>query len=54
MFRKGNEDLRDSFNRELKKIVSDRSRYVGLLKEYGFGESEIPLTDLKTADLCKG
>ncbi|NEE39871.1 transporter substrate-binding domain-containing protein, partial [Streptomyces sp. SID7982] len=37
VFRKGNEDLRDSFNRELKKIVSDRSRYVQLLEPYGFG-----------------
>ncbi|MFH9112721.1 ectoine/hydroxyectoine ABC transporter substrate-binding protein EhuB [Streptomyces globisporus] len=54
VFRKGNEDLRDSFNRELKKIVSDRSRYVQLLEPYGFGESEIPPEDLKTADLCKG
>ncbi|MFJ9635670.1 ectoine/hydroxyectoine ABC transporter substrate-binding protein EhuB [Streptomyces sp. NPDC101178] len=54
VFRKGNEDLRDSFNRELKKIVSDRSRYVQLLEPYGFGESEIPPVDLKTADLCKG
>ena len=54
VFRKGNEDLRDSFNRELKKIVSDRSRYVSLLKEYGFGATEIPPTTLKTADLCKG
>ncbi|MFH9265247.1 MULTISPECIES: ectoine/hydroxyectoine ABC transporter substrate-binding protein EhuB [unclassified Streptomyces] len=54
VFRKGNEDLRDSFNRELKKIVSDRSRYVQLLEPYGFGETEIPPADLKTADLCKG
>ncbi|MFI1187617.1 ectoine/hydroxyectoine ABC transporter substrate-binding protein EhuB [Streptomyces californicus] len=54
VFRKGNEDLRDSFNRELKKIVSDRSRYVQLLEPYGFGESEIPPGDLRTADLCKG
>jgi polar amino acid transport system substrate-binding protein len=54
VFRQGNEDLRDSFNRELKKIVSDRSRYVSLLKEYGFGATEIPPTTLKTADLCKG
>ena len=54
VFRKGNEDLRDSFNRELKKIVSDRSRYVSLLKEYGFGATEIPPTTLKTAELCKG
>ncbi|WP_406427333.1 ectoine/hydroxyectoine ABC transporter substrate-binding protein EhuB [Streptomyces sp. NBC_01589] len=54
VFRKGNEDLRDAFNRELKKIVSDRSRYVGLLQEYGFGATELPPTTLKTADLCKG
>lgn len=54
VFRQGNEDLRDSFNRELKKIVSDRSRYVGLLQEYGFGATEIPPATLKTADLCKG
>ncbi|MBH0247888.1 ectoine/hydroxyectoine ABC transporter substrate-binding protein EhuB, partial [Streptomyces cavourensis] len=44
----------DSFNRELKKIVSDSSRYVQLLEPYGFGKSEIPPEDLKTADLCKG
>lgn len=54
VFRKGNEDLRDSFNRELKKIVSDKSRYVELLQAYGFGATEIPPTTLKTADLCKG
>ncbi|MFF0072259.1 ectoine/hydroxyectoine ABC transporter substrate-binding protein EhuB [Streptomyces sp. NPDC005494] len=54
VFRQGNEDLRDSFNRELKKIVSDKSRYVSLLQEYGFGATEIPPATLKTADLCKG
>jgi polar amino acid transport system substrate-binding protein len=54
VFRKGSEELRDAFNRELKKITSDRTRYVQLLKPYGFGESEIPPATLKTADLCKG
>ncbi|WP_335941134.1 ectoine/hydroxyectoine ABC transporter substrate-binding protein EhuB [Streptomyces sp. PTD5-9] len=54
VFRKGNEDLRDAFNRELKKIVADRSRYVELLREYGFGATELPPAALKTADLCKG
>ncbi|MEU9849822.1 ectoine/hydroxyectoine ABC transporter substrate-binding protein EhuB [Streptomyces sp. NPDC047985] len=54
VFRKGNEELRDAFNRELKKIVSDRSRYVGLLQEYGFGAGELPPATLKTADLCAG
>ncbi|MFI9624876.1 ectoine/hydroxyectoine ABC transporter substrate-binding protein EhuB [Streptomyces sp. NPDC052042] len=54
VFHKGNEELRDAFNRELKKIVSDRSRYVDLLREYGFGASELPPATLKTADLCAG
>ncbi|GHJ37273.1 ectoine/hydroxyectoine ABC transporter substrate-binding protein EhuB [Streptomyces sp. TS71-3] len=54
VFRKGSEDLRDAFNRELKKITSDASRYVQLLSPYGFGKSELPPPSLKTADLCKG
>ncbi|GFM97328.1 hypothetical protein Sfulv_21390 [Streptomyces fulvorobeus] len=54
VFGQGNEVLRDAFNRELKKIVSDRSRYVSLLAPYGFGATEIPPATLKTADLCKG
>ncbi|MFJ4686032.1 ectoine/hydroxyectoine ABC transporter substrate-binding protein EhuB [Streptomyces sp. NPDC088789] len=53
VFRQGSEDLRDAFNRELKKITSDSGRYVQLIGEYGFGEDTIPPADLKTADLCK-
>lgn len=54
VFQKGNEELRDAFNRELKKIVTDKARYVELLTPYGFGATEIPPATLKTADLCKG
>ncbi|MBN0045796.1 ectoine/hydroxyectoine ABC transporter substrate-binding protein EhuB [Streptomyces actuosus] len=54
VFRKGTEDLRDAFNRELKKITSDPDRYVQLIGEYGFGKETIPPADLKTAALCKG
>ncbi|MGP4088152.1 ectoine/hydroxyectoine ABC transporter substrate-binding protein EhuB [Streptomyces sp. KR55] len=54
VFRQGSEDLRDAFNRELKKITSDPDRYVQLIGEYGFGKDTIPPVDLKTADLCKG
>ncbi|MGC5411411.1 ectoine/hydroxyectoine ABC transporter substrate-binding protein EhuB, partial [Streptomyces sp. DT225] len=43
-----------AFNRELKKIVADKSRYVELLRDYGFGATELPPATLKTADLCKG
>ncbi|MEU3250027.1 ectoine/hydroxyectoine ABC transporter substrate-binding protein EhuB [Streptomyces sp. NPDC006997] len=53
VFRKGSEDLRDAFNRELKKITSDADRYVQLIGEYGFGKDTIPPADLKTAELCK-
>ncbi|MGW0824155.1 ectoine/hydroxyectoine ABC transporter substrate-binding protein EhuB [Streptomyces sp. NPDC002845] len=53
VFRKGSEDLRDAFNRELKKITADPDRYVQLIGEYGFGEDTIPPADLKTADLCQ-
>ncbi|MEV7288090.1 ectoine/hydroxyectoine ABC transporter substrate-binding protein EhuB [Streptomyces sp. NPDC093252] len=53
VFRQGAEEVRDAFNRELRKIVSDRGRYVELLGAYGFGEDTIPPADLKTADLCR-
>ncbi|MBC7274009.1 MAG: transporter substrate-binding domain-containing protein, partial [Streptomyces sp.] len=53
VFRKGSEDLRDAFNRELKKITSDPDRYVQLVGEYGFGKDTIPPAELKTAELCK-
>jgi polar amino acid transport system substrate-binding protein len=54
VFRKGSEELRDAFNRELKKITSDPSRYVQLIGQYGFGKDTIPPATLKTATLCKG
>ncbi|MCF3961453.1 ectoine/hydroxyectoine ABC transporter substrate-binding protein EhuB [Streptomyces fuscigenes] len=53
-FQKGNESLRDAFNKQLKKITSDQAEYVKLLSPYGFTASEIPPATLKTADLCKG
>lgn len=54
VFRKGSEELRDAFNRELRKITGDQARFVQLLKPYGFSASELPPANLKTTDLCKG
>lgn len=54
VFRKGSEELRDAFNKELKKITTDPTRYVQLLQQYGFGPSERPPASLKTSELCKG
>ncbi|MET8553716.1 ectoine/hydroxyectoine ABC transporter substrate-binding protein EhuB [Streptomyces sp. NPDC004959] len=53
VFRKGSEELRDAFNKELKKITSDEAEFVRLLKPYGFGASEVPPANLRTATLCK-
>lgn len=53
VFRSDATELRDAFNRELRKITSDQGRYVDLLGTYGFSKSEVPPADLKTADLCK-
>ncbi|WP_432133199.1 MULTISPECIES: ectoine/hydroxyectoine ABC transporter substrate-binding protein EhuB [unclassified Streptomyces] len=53
VFRKGQEELRDAFNEQLKKITSDPDRYVQLIGQYGFGKETIPPADLKTAELCK-
>ncbi|NED90195.1 ectoine/hydroxyectoine ABC transporter substrate-binding protein EhuB, partial [Streptomyces sp. SID11233] len=46
-------ELRDAFNKELKKITSDEAEFVRLLKPYGFGASEVPPANLRTATLCK-
>jgi polar amino acid transport system substrate-binding protein len=54
VFNKDDKELRDAFNRELKKITSDKARYVQMIGKYGFGESEVPPASLKTAALCKG
>ncbi|MCC9710927.1 ectoine/hydroxyectoine ABC transporter substrate-binding protein EhuB [Streptomyces sp. MNU76] len=52
VFRKGATSLRDAFNVELRKITSDRERYVSLLGTYGFTAAEMPPADLTTARLC--
>jgi polar amino acid transport system substrate-binding protein len=53
VFREGQEELRDAFNGELKKITSDAGRYVRLLGPYGFGKETIPPANLRTAALCR-
>lgn len=52
VFRKGATSLRDAFNVELRKITSDRERYVALLGEYGFTAAEMPPAELTTEQLC--
>jgi polar amino acid transport system substrate-binding protein len=53
-FRSTDTKLRDAFNTQLAKIVSDPAEYVRLIGKYGFTRTEVPPSTLKTADLCKG
>ncbi|MFM9441340.1 ectoine/hydroxyectoine ABC transporter substrate-binding protein EhuB [Streptomyces acidiscabies] len=52
VFRKSATSLRDAFDTELKKVTSDRARYVKLLSPYGFTAAELPPANLTTAHLC--
>ncbi|SDJ23441.1 polar amino acid transport system substrate-binding protein [Rhodococcus triatomae] len=54
VFRTDDAALRDAYNEELKKITSDRDKYLSIVGEYGFTEAELPDPELTTADLCEG
>lgn len=54
VFRKSDDNLRDAFNKQLKKITSDPAEYVSLIGRFGFTKSNVPPASLTTAKLCKG
>jgi len=54
VFRLGDEELRDAYNEELKKITSDPDKYLSIVGEFGFTEAELPDPDLTTEMLCEG
>jgi polar amino acid transport system substrate-binding protein len=53
VFRKGDTELRDAFNAELKKML-DSGKWLELVKPYGFTEAEKPDPSLTAEQLCKG
>lgn len=53
VFRQGDDDLREAFNEELKKILEDGT-WLELVEPYGFTEAEKPDPDLTAEELCKG
>jgi len=53
VFRQGDDDLREAFNAELKKIL-DNGKWLELVKPYGFTEAEKPDPSLTAEKLCKG
>lgn len=52
VFRKGDHDLRDAFNKQLAKL-KDSGKLLDLIKPYGFGEKTIPPDSVTTEKLCK-
>ncbi|MCF8587225.1 ectoine/hydroxyectoine ABC transporter substrate-binding protein EhuB [Gordonia liuliyuniae] len=54
VFRKADTDLRDAYNAEVKKILSDKAEYLRILGPFGFTEENIPDPSLTTEQLCAG
>ncbi|NKY59635.1 ectoine/hydroxyectoine ABC transporter substrate-binding protein EhuB [Nocardia flavorosea] len=54
VFRTDNRELLDAYNTELRKITSDKDKYLSIVGEFGFTEAELPDPELTTAKLCTG
>ncbi|MGB6244459.1 MULTISPECIES: ectoine/hydroxyectoine ABC transporter substrate-binding protein EhuB [Gordonia] len=52
VFRKQDTALRDAYNAEVKKILSNKAEYLRILGPYGFTEENIPDPSLTTEQLC--
>ena len=52
VFRKGDEDLRDAFNEQLKAILEDGDTWVKLLEPYGFTEDNKPDPSMTADEFC--
>jgi polar amino acid transport system substrate-binding protein len=45
-------EFRDAFNEELAKITGDKEKWLSLVGEFGFTETEFPPKDVTTKSLC--
>ncbi|WP_280232461.1 ectoine/hydroxyectoine ABC transporter substrate-binding protein EhuB [Nocardia cyriacigeorgica] len=54
VFRTTDQDLLAAYNAELKKITSDKEKYLALVGPFGFTERELPDPNMTTAQLCRG
>ncbi|GAA1804510.1 MULTISPECIES: transporter substrate-binding domain-containing protein [Brevibacterium] len=54
VFRTDDTELRDAWNEELDKIVSDEQAYLDIVGQYGFTAAERPDGSITTDQLCKG
>lgn len=53
VFRKGEDDLVDAFNKELDKL-HENGEWLKIVKPFGFTEDNLPPKDVTTDQLCKG
>lgn len=55
VFRPGDDELREAYNKELEKsVLADEETYLGVVGEYGFTAENLPPKDLTTEELCSG
>ena len=54
VFRTEDDEIRDAWNEELEKIVSDEDTYLDIVGDYGFTKEERPDGEITTDQLCKG
>lgn len=55
VFRPGDDELREAYNKELEKsVLTDEETYLGVVGEYGFTAENLPPKDLTTEELCSG
>ena len=54
VFRTEDDEIRDAWNEELEKIVSDEDTYLDIVGDYGFTKEERPDGSITTDQLCKG
>ena len=54
VFRTDDTELRDKWNEELKKVVSDEKSYLDVVGDFGFTKEERPDGSITTDQLCKG
>ncbi len=54
VFRTGDDEIRDEWNKALEKIVSDEKSYLDIVGDYGFTKEERPDGSITTDQLCKG
>lgn len=54
VFRKGDTELLEAYNKELAKITGDEASYLDLVEPFGFTAENLPPADLTTEQLCAG